>query len=721
MKKFLSLLYAAMYFISAQAQGPDSWIQRSSLGSAATPRQGAVSFSIGNKGYVGLGNEGDGFFSKKDFWEYNPVKNTWTQKADFAGGERSNAVGFNIGKKGYVGTGDISIANSYNDFWEYDPGTNSWTRKADFGGVPRTGAMGFSIGNRGYIGAGVGVFFDYAIDFWEYDPATDVWTRKGNVGKRIGAKAFSIGGKGYAGTGTSDSSGFSILKKDFWEYDPATDNWVRKADLPGGERTGAIAFSIEHRGFIGTGYNYTNGYLRDFWEYNPLLNSWRKRPNFPGGERSGCIGFGIDSNGYVGTGFDGSHLKNDFWKYDRMSNSWTQKANFGALGRTGTTGFSIGEKGYIGTGYGNTGTSYPSDFKDFWEYDLASNVWTQKADFGGGNRTDAVGLAINNKGYIGTGYGYAGGIYFKDFWEYNPATNAWTRKANFGGTKRSGSVGFSIGNQGYVGTGYNPGDPHPAKKDLWEYNPNTDTWTRKANFGGSARSGAVGFSVGTMGYIGTGGGKIDFWEYNPVTNTWTRKADFGGLKRSGATGFGVNGKGYIGTGFADSSGYSFFTKDIWEYDPSLNSWTRKADFGGIPRAGATGISIGKYGFIGFGGDFFSPTLYLNDWWRYEPSGGGAATYSNIAETGINKSNGIVFSVYPNPAKDKLYINISCTENETFNIRIADMYDRQLYLEKIGSATSNFTHDIDISKLPKNIYTIQFINKKGISKTKFVKE
>jgi hypothetical protein len=39
-------------------------------------------------------------------------------------------------------------------------------------------------------------------------------------------------------------------------------------------------------------------------------------------------------------------------------------------------------------------------------------------------------LAIGNKGYVGTGQ-YAGSL--ADFWEYDPLSNTWTQKANFGG------------------------------------------------------------------------------------------------------------------------------------------------------------------------------------------------------------------------------------------------------------------------------------------------
>src|SRR5438045_7987523 len=89
--------------------------------------------------------------------------------------------------------------------------------------------------------------------------------------------------------------------------------------------------------------------------------------------------------------------------------------------------------------------------KDFWEYDPATDTWTQKADFGGVARNRATGFSINGKGYIGTGWD---GSFRKDFWEYDPATNTWTLKADFGGTARYSAPGFSIGNKGYVGTGW---------------------------------------------------------------------------------------------------------------------------------------------------------------------------------------------------------------------------------------------------------------------------
>ena len=290
------------------------------------------------------------------------------------------------------------------------------------------------------------------------------------------------------------------------------------------------------------------------------------------------------------------------------ADTWTQKADFGGAGRISAVGFSIGNKAYIGTGDSWVFTKA----KDFWEYDPITNIWTQKADFGGTARYNAVGFSIGSKGYLGTGDDSLSSITesnTKDFWEYDPAGNTWTRKADFGGIARHFAVGFSIGSKGYIGTGMGASS---VLKDFWEYDPSTDTWTQKTDFGGTARGAAVGFSIGNKAYIGTGPSTIDFWEYDPITNMWTQKADFGGTARHYAVGFSVGSKGYLGTGLNSPAGN---LKDFWEYNPTTNTWTQKADFGGTERYHAVGFSIGDKGYIGTGyaGPAGTKTL-----WEYEP-------------------------------------------------------------------------------------------------------
>jgi hypothetical protein len=299
--------------------------------------------------------------------------------------------------------------------------------------------------------------------------------------------------------------------------------------------------------------------------------------------------------------------------------TWTQKVNFGGVARKEAVGFAIGANGYIGTGVNASGAC----LADFWEYDSAGNTWTQMADFAAASdavpglvRSNAVAFAVSNKGYVGTGTD--GTTMYKDFWEFDPIANTWTQKTDFGGTTgtaRKDAVGFNIGTTGYVGTGI---DASGYVSDFWAYVPATDTWTVKAAFLGGARGSAVGLGVGNNGYIGTGfNGSTyyrDFWEYNPTTNAWLQKANFGGDARRDAVGlYSFCGTAYVGLGMVPCG----YFNDFWEYDPVADTWLRRANFGGGLRASAVGFSIGSEShFVGTGEDG-NLTLY-KDFWTYTP-------------------------------------------------------------------------------------------------------
>jgi N-acetylneuraminic acid mutarotase len=270
-----------------------------------TPRVAAVAFSIGSRGYVGLGY-GEGGVTFKDLWEYNPDKNEWTRKSDFKGESRSAAVAFSIGENAYVGAG--AGTDVYNDFWQYSPATDQWTPIATFPGGPMYYAVGFSINDRGYVGTGVrnGTLLK---EFWEYEPVTNAWTRKADYGGQATdvAAAFALGGKGYIGTGNLPLG----RSREFWEYDPAANTWTRKSDMES-DRWLGVGFSLENRGYIGLG----NGSPNDFWEYNPTTNQWTNVTPFPGGPREASSAFVIGKKAYVGLGAAGYPFPNDFWEYD---------------------------------------------------------------------------------------------------------------------------------------------------------------------------------------------------------------------------------------------------------------------------------------------------------------------------------------------------------------------------------------------------------------------
>ena len=189
----------------------------------------------------------------------------------------------------------------------------------------------------------------------------------------------------------------------------------------------------------------------------------------------------------------------------------------------------------------------------------------------------------------------------------------WVQKANPFAAGRAGAVGFSIGSKGYLGTGwqYNFGIYY---NDFWEWDQASNVWTQKANFPGTARGDGSGFSIGAKGYIGIGTTGLnfynDFWEWDQAGNTWTKKTNSSASGLAFGVGFSIGSKGYFGTGGSGAS------SDFWEWSPATNAWTQKANFGGGIRSNAVGFSINNKGYVGTGKNGI--TLF-KDFWEYDPA------------------------------------------------------------------------------------------------------
>jgi hypothetical protein len=292
------------------------------------------------------------------------AQNSWTQKADFSGVARDWAIGFSIGDKGYIGLGEQSQSHYpavYADFWEWEPITDTWVAKAPFPGTARIFVKNFSIGNNGYVIGGKTTDGTILSDIWEWNQQTDTWIQKSSYPSTdLACVAFSIGNNGYVATST----------KHFFQWNQSTDSWIAKADFPGLAINGATGFSIDNKGYIGTGM--INGVpVNEFWEYNPANDSWSRKADVGGSARAYAFGFSIAGNGYIGTGNTDNGLANDFWEYDATANTWNQKANCGDS-RENAISFSIGNKGYMGTG-GHLYSEIAFE-KDFWEFNTTGTA-----------------------------------------------------------------------------------------------------------------------------------------------------------------------------------------------------------------------------------------------------------------------------------------------------------------------------------------------------------
>ncbi len=299
-----------------------------------------------------------------------------------------------------------------------------------------------------------------------------------------------------------------------------------------------------------------------------LIGNWKRATDFDGNGRSEAVIFTVGNFVYLTTGTTDRDRFRDIWEFSIARQYWSQKADLPGNPRNSAIGFAIGSKGYVGTGYDGT-----SRLNDFWEFDPSSNNWTQKANFTGSARYDAVGFSLDSKGYISCGFD---GNYLKDLYEYDPAADTWTQKASLGGSKRSAAQVFVLNNKAYVCSGNNNGS---SLNDLWMYDAATDTWTEKrkiTNFSDDSydddytsilRSNGVAFVMGEYAYLtcGENGSFVSTtWQYNHTEDLWTQKTAFEGTARTGAVAFTLSGRGFVLTGRSGSLSFD----NMYEFEPT---------------------------------------------------------------------------------------------------------------------------------------------------------
>jgi hypothetical protein len=272
-----------------------------------------IGFAIGNYGYMGLGtNDGVDY---GDLYQYDPKTNTWTRKASLGLGMES-LTGMVINNKAYVGIGFTrgqTVDSLTNRLFEYDPVADAWTRKADFPGPKRMNAFAVSVGGKGYVGLGYGSGNTNLYDVWQYDPSADVWTQKSNFPASGNypnyVVAFSPDNQlAYVEGAGDDGSSIDVTTKLFWRYNPATDTWTQMQNLPGGEMLFPSAMVVNGNGYI-------LGGGEECWMYNAASDTWTQQAFY--GDRIAGSAFGVNGRGYFGMGAQGySALPYlDFWQF----------------------------------------------------------------------------------------------------------------------------------------------------------------------------------------------------------------------------------------------------------------------------------------------------------------------------------------------------------------------------------------------------------------------
>ncbi|MAC94104.1 MAG: hypothetical protein CMC96_01250 [Flavobacteriales bacterium] len=290
----------------------------------------------------------------------------WCQKADYPDRPVYAPMSFSVGGMGYSVSGGMKNGNNTNKLWEYDPVGNNWTQRANFPGTSRRNGISFTVNGEAFVGCGW-TGSTRLRTMYKYDPLTNSWsstTSYPGVGGR-GSFATSLNGKGYVGGG-ANGTGTNSVQRDFWEYDPITNSWSQLANFGFGNRLGGVMHAVNNRIYAGLGHDQVISY-DDFWEYNPQTNSWSQVASFPGVDRLNPVSFVIDNKIIVGGGYTLGALSclSDYYEYDPTNNTWTSINGFVDGARAISAAFSINNRGYLSTGWG----ANKDTIRNTWEYD----------------------------------------------------------------------------------------------------------------------------------------------------------------------------------------------------------------------------------------------------------------------------------------------------------------------------------------------------------------
>ncbi len=381
-----------------------------------------------------------------------------------------------------------------------------------------------------------------------------------------------------------------------------------------------------------------------------------------------------------------------------MSNTvfaWEQKQDYPvAAGADGGVCFTINDIIYVGGGLGS---------KQFRSYDPTTDQWISLGLLPGvvTDRGFGIGFAINGKGYVGLGID--GLIAKKDIWQFDPVSTSWTQMQDFPGQACGGMYVFVIDNLTYIGAGEDP-FTLVQYNEAYSFDPFINSWTQLSDFPTSGVIYPFSFAIDQKGYVSCGESSIGptnlTYEYEPMTDSWTQKANYIGAERQAGVAFVLNGIAYCGLGMN-----AIFLNDFYSYDPSSDVWSMADSFPASARSFTVAAVAGNSGFVGLGWSYALAETYYKDWWEFSLS------------TGQDDSEGkaIGVSVYPNPASDVLNVHIH--DNAAYSYKIINKVGVVVYTGEIDSGKNQ----IDLRDISKGVYSVIFQNEKNLLTELFIRK
>ena len=237
-------------------------------------------------------------------------------------------------------------------------------------------------------------------------------------------------------------------------------------------------------------------------------------------------------------------------------------------------------------------------------YDASSDQW-QTIPFPIQARVNGTACVTSNGVYLGLGY--AGGnvhidsVYLHDWWRYEPDTDAWTRLADFPAAETVGAVCWSDDKTIWVAGGF-----HAFTNAIWQYDISEDRWTQADQSNPARVMSPVAAKCMGRYFFGTGFHEISHndWREWFEDGHWERRSSVPGKGRHNAACAATEETVWVfgGWHYGDSLTTGFYFDDILRYVPQTDRWTYCGviPYGTMENGAAA--AIGKTVFFGLGED-----------------------------------------------------------------------------------------------------------------------
>ncbi len=373
--------------------------------------------------------------------------------------------------------------------------------------------------------------------------------------------------------------------------------------------------------------------------------------------------------------------------------NWMQISDYSGTAIDDGVSFTIGDTSYVGTGL----SPWWSEMSEFHAFDKVSESWNVISSIPSGEeRQYANGFSANGKGYVFGGI--RGGQFLNDLWEYDPNTDSWANKSPLPTDGRSGSSCFVIGDTAYIVGGRT--NNLSAIDEFWAYCISQDNWTQKGNVQEEAvwRGSAV--SDGTFGYhlFGIDDGGLfhqTLTRYDPSNSTWTILSIFPS-----------DGRAYSQMIYKDSALYILFGSDslnqfyvdFWKFDLINLQWNSLENLPSSPRRGGQAFVHDEVIYYTTGLD--SSMNRTTETWKFNP---------NLS---IQEAISFKHLCYPVPAVETVYYDFD--QNQTVETTIYNAQGNLVFKEMTKG-------EINIDGFSPGVFWVHFKIGDSIYKSKIVKE